>query len=603
MRQALTVWLAHFVVFALFAGATVHSPLAFAFALCAVFFQASLLSLPMFGLAHLSTLDLEARWTLSIKISLYILGLALLILLFANYTLNSMYGFFIDSFVLNLMTTPGGTAALGASKSTYFTVGCISGSIVSLYVLVINIVPVERLFQWIMGRQKMIALSLVAVFLGQAIMYAVSDFKSYTPILITADRIAWYQPVTSKSFLKRIGVERSRTVWTKSKSFADSEFAYPRLPTKPAALDQPFNIVWLTAESWRADMLNAETMPYTYNFAQDNQHFLRHYSTGNGTRMGIFGQFYGLSGRFWFPALKYQRGPLMLDFLQSAGYDFRAFTSANFTYPEFEKTVWLKIPKEQLHSDQKGPSWQRDERNVSRLIEFMESARDPFFEFLFFESTHANYTFPEDKALLQDYIDDFDYLATDITGSIEKIKNRYINASHFLDGQFQRVIESLERQEKLDSTIVVITGDHGEEFMENGRWGHNSTFSNPQIRVPLVIHMPQKSPRQFTAMTSHLDLPATIMSAVGAKDFEESFTMGQDLLIENYIKDYAIVSDWHGDAIVTNNYKFSLSDKANTRNKSLSYSDDASVNAAKDLPAEIASALGGFISDSSRFRR
>lgn len=603
MRQALTVWLAHLVVFALFAGATVHSPLAFAFALCAVLIQASLLSLPMFVLAHLSTLDLQPKLTLGIKMALPLMGLALLILLFANYTLDSMYGFFIDSFVINLMTTPGGTAALGASKSTYFTVGCIAGSIVSLYVLAINIVPIERLFQWILGRQKTIALSLAAIFLGQAMMYAVSDFKSYTPILIAADRIAWYQPVTSKSSLKRIGVERSRTVWAKSESFADSEFSYPRLPKKSAALEQPFNIVWLTAESWRADMLNAETMPYTYKFAQANQHFLRHYSTGNGTRMGIFGQFYGLSGRFWFPALKYQRGPLMLDFLQSAGYDLRAFTSANFTYPEFDKTVWLNIPKEHLHSDQKGTSWQRDERNVSRLIEFMERAQSPFFEFLFFESTHANYTFPEDKALLQDYIDDFDYLATDITGSIEKIKNRYINASHFLDSQFKRVIESLEIQGKLDSTIVVITGDHGEEFMENGRWGHNSTFSNPQIRVPLVIHMPQKSPRQFTAMTSHLDLPATIMSAAGAKGFKKSFTMGQDLLIASSIKDYVIVSDWHGDAVVTNNYKFSLSDKANTRNKSLSHSDDTPVDATKDLPAEITSALGGFISDSSRFRR
>ena len=197
----------------------------------------------MFVLAHLSTLDLEPKLTLGIRIALPLMGLALLILLFANYTLDSMYGFFIDSFVINLMTTPGGTAALGASNSTYFTVGCIAGSIVSLYVLVINIVPIEKLFQWILGRPKTIALSLATVFLGQAMMYAVSDFKSYTPILITADRIAWYQPVTSKSFLKRIGVERSRKVWAKSKSFADSEFAYPRLPTKPAALEQPFNIV------------------------------------------------------------------------------------------------------------------------------------------------------------------------------------------------------------------------------------------------------------------------------------------------------------------------------------------------------------------------
>lgn len=603
MRQALTVWLAHLVVFAIFARAAVHSPLAFGFALCAVIVQASLLSLPMFVLAHASTIKSKPKLRLSAQIALPIVGLILLILLFANYTLNSMYGFFIDSFVINLMTTPGGAAALGASNSTYFTVGCLAACIVSLYVLIINIVPIETLFRWLPARWKTIAVCLGAVFLGQSLMYALSDYKSYTPILITADRIAWYQPVTSKSILKRMGIERSRTVWPESKDFADSEFSYPRLSIDSGVVERPYNIVWLTAESWRADMLNPETMPYTYAFAQRNQHFLRHYSTGNGTRMGIFGQFYGLSGRFWFPALKYQRSPLMLDLLQQAGYDIRAFTSANFTYPEFDKTVWLNIPAEQLHSDQKGPSWRRDERNVSRLIDFLKSAQSPFFEFMFFESTHANYTFPEKTALLGDYVEDFDYLATNIRGSIGKIKNRYINASHFLDSQFKRVIEALKQTGQLENTIVVITGDHGEEFMENGRWGHNSTFSDQQIRVPLVIHVPDKSPQEFKTMTSHIDLPATVMGGIQANAFRSEYTMGTDLLAKNYARKSTVVSDWHGDALITSRYKFSLSDKANVRQQPLSYSDDTAASASASLPAEITAALTDLISENSRFRR
>ena len=40
--------------------------------------------------------------------------------------------------------------------------------------------------------------------------------------------------------------------------------------------------------SLRADLLNAETMPATWQFAADKHRFTAHYSGGNGTRAGMF---------------------------------------------------------------------------------------------------------------------------------------------------------------------------------------------------------------------------------------------------------------------------------------------------------------------------
>jgi membrane-anchored protein YejM (alkaline phosphatase superfamily) len=74
--------------------------------------------------------------------------------------------------------------------------------------------------------------------------------------------------------------------------------------------------------------------------------------------------------------------------------------------------------------------------------------------------------------------------------TLEHLDGFYINASNHLDYQFSRIISTLKKEDLLKETIVIITGDHGEEFMENGRWGHNSTFSQQQIRVPLLIHIP-----------------------------------------------------------------------------------------------------------------
>ena len=98
------------------------------------------------------------------------------------------------------------------------------------------------------------------------------------------------------------------------------------------------------------------------------------------------------------------------------------------------------------------------------------------------------------------YRDDINYATLnkeDLRNEIVPIKNRYLNAVHHLDSQFARVFAYLKEKNLLDSTIVILLGDHGEEFMEHGYWGHNSTFVNEQIRTPLVIWMPGQAPKTF----------------------------------------------------------------------------------------------------------
>ena len=55
---------------------------------------------------------------------------------------------------------------------------------------------------------------------------------------------------------------------------------------------------------------------------------------------------------------------------------------------------------------------------------------------MFFEATHANYTFPLDGALSDDYLKDLDYVSTDFKKNIAGIKARYVNSAHFLGETF-----------------------------------------------------------------------------------------------------------------------------------------------------------------------
>ncbi|MEX2130398.1 MAG: sulfatase-like hydrolase/transferase, partial [Pseudohongiellaceae bacterium] len=309
---------------------------------------------------------------------------------------------------------------------------------------------------------------------------------------------------------------------------------------------QPYNIVWLVAESWRADSLNPRVMPNTHTFAINNLWFQEHYSGGNGTRMGMFTQFYGIYGSYWFDMLQTRTPPVLMNYLQQQGYQFKAFTSSAFTYPEFDKTIFSALPQESLVAYSEGHGWQRDQKNTTDMISFIESASEPFFTFMFFESSHANYYFPDEDIITSDYLEDFNYLTTDIGDDINRIHNRYRNATHHLDRQFARVFDALEQNGLMNNTIVIVTGDHGEEFMENGRWGHNSTFSQQQIRVPLLLHIPNEGAQRIEKMTSHLDLPATVLSVLHAGLPEAQFSFGMNLLDPAYKRDYTVVSDWHG---------------------------------------------------------
>lgn len=485
---------------------------------------------------------------------------------------------------------------MGASPSTHWTLLFIAVVVAVFLWIFLSRMPLERLWP---GRLKAryLCSSLVVVMLSQASWYAWADYRYDRSILQVADRVIWYVPVTAQHLFEQMGISAQRPNDVYDMSAGGGDIDYPELDAK---LTSPYNIVWLVAESWRADMLTPEIMPETWAFAQKSNRFINHYSGGNGTRMGMFSQFYGLYGSYWFDFLNEGRPPVLMELLRRNQYSLKAYTSSRFSYPEFDKTIFARLSDDQLQSYTEGAGWERDRKNVSDMLTYIESAGDPFFSFMFFESAHANYYFPPESVIAPDYLEDFNYLTVDIEENIERIRARYINATHHLDSQLGRVFRSLEESGKLDNTIVIVTGDHGEEFMEKGRWGHNSTFSQEQIRVPLLVHVPESTGRVHRGMTSHLDLPATVLALLGVDADPSTYSYGNNLLGADFSRHYAVVSDWHGNTLVTPDVKLIFSKKG------ASYADVATD--LHDGPVDLAqtgldyrSALGKFANELQRF--
>ena len=59
--------------------------------------------------------------------------------------------------------------------------------------------------------------------------------------------------------------------------------------------------------------------------------------------------------------------------------------------------------------------------------------------------------------------------------------------------------------------MVVLTADHGEEFLEHGHVKHCRTLFDTSIKIPYVIHIPGAPARAVAAPVQNLDLVPTIL--------------------------------------------------------------------------------------------
>ncbi|MFT4537797.1 MAG: membrane-anchored protein YejM (alkaline phosphatase superfamily) [Planctomycetota bacterium] len=318
----------------------------------------------------------------------------------------------------------------------------------------------------------------------------------------------------------------------------DAAIIYPRSEPKWLEQAEPKrpNVLLLVIDSWRKDMFSPEMTPELTHWAKDARVFDDHLSGGNGTRFGVFAMLYGLHGSYWFPVLEARRSPVLLDSLQSFGYEMQVFSAASMNFPEFRDTAWVNF-QENVHDDYPEEfSHQRDQRVADDVASFFadrstRSQRDPFFCFVLIDAPHQPYHNPGGP--FEPTVEKLDYIELATTTDpelVEKVFNRYKNSVLHADKTAGRVLQALHDSGLDDETLVIITGDHGEEFQECGYWGHTSNFTPEQLEVPFLVRGPGVEPGLESRATSHLDVPGTLMEMLGADPASRpGYALGADL--------------------------------------------------------------------------
>ena len=105
-------------------------------------------------------------------------------------------------------------------------------------------------------------------------------------------------------------------------------------------------------------------------------------------------------------------------------------------------------------------------------------------------------------------------------------KDRYEGEIVNADREVGRLLDYIESKLARD-TIIVFTGDHGEEFKDHGGHYHGSTLYEEQVRVPLIIKVPGAKPGRIKAPVSLVDIAPTVLELLGVEP--PAHMVGQDL--------------------------------------------------------------------------
>jgi arylsulfatase A-like enzyme len=100
-------------------------------------------------------------------------------------------------------------------------------------------------------------------------------------------------------------------------------------------------------------------------------------------------------------------------------------------------------------------------------------------------------------------------------GGINRFIDLYDAQIRYVDKMFGYLLHKLMELDILKDTLVVVTADHGQQFMEHGYYGHHSGLYDELIHVPLIIIGPRLKSQIITQQVSLLDLAPTILDMAG----------------------------------------------------------------------------------------
>jgi arylsulfatase A-like enzyme len=165
------------------------------------------------------------------------------------------------------------------------------------------------------------------------------------------------------------------------------------------------------------------------------------------------------------------------------------------------------------------------EHVFSRALELVDRGPSPMFLWVHVMEPHSPYTPPESARRELPPIEPPSIvpLAVEIPPWIVVGENRNLRLYESLydgeirsaDAAFGRFVTALRARGRWQKTALVLTADHGEQFMEHGGFEHNTNLHDELVHVPLIMHVPGLYPHFVQGQAQLIDVMPTLVALAG----------------------------------------------------------------------------------------
>lgn len=479
------------------------------------------------------------------------LSTLLLIFFVANGKVYSLYRFHINGFVLDMLF--GGAAG---DVFQFDTALYIKAS-TEILLLATIMVAIWFLCRFIYRKTNYVAAVPVTVtlliLLAFSHLYHAYSAAAKTPgVIRSALAIPYNAPLTANRLMLRLGVISKEDMTLNMGGGEGSGLQYPLTPIEAVPDSVQKNIVLIVIDSWNRNAWNGDVSPNLWEFSKKCSNFENHLSSGNGTTGSLIGMFFSLPASYKDDLDISGTQPLLIDQLIANGYDIKPFASASLVHPPFGRMFFSNVPDLRIESEG-STVYDRDCDITDDFIDYIDSEQKvPFFSFLFYDLAHGCEMPAERNHPFTPAWEYPDYLELNNDTDPLPFWNLYRNSLFQIDSLAGKVLTKLEEKKLLENTIVIITGDHGQEFNENKKnyWGHGGNFSPVQIRVPFMIFDAGKGIETYRHRTTHYDVAPTLMKEyLGVKNPIEDIAVGH-LMTDPCNRDWHYVGDYGNYAFV-----------------------------------------------------
>lgn len=448
-----------------------------------------------------------------------------------GYVFN-IYRFHINGFVLQLV--------LGAGANVFtFGTGVVLKFI--FLVLLVAITPyiiitkaTFKLHDRIKRKSIMIS-SFVFLFfvVFSHIGHAVAAGKRQVSVQKSATILPYFFPLTMNSLLLKMGIT-DKNDFVEFENLETSDINYPKAEILYNENTPKYNILYILIDSWNPDTFNSEVTPEIFKFSEKGNIFTNHYSSSSGTHGSIFGLFFGAPLTYKKDFQLADKSPVLIDQLIEHNYDIEVFPSAIFTAPPFHEEIFKRVKTINTLVPGDTP-FERDSTITKMTLEYIKERKEdkPFFAFTFYDTAHAMSVPASHNKQFTPAWAEADYMALNNTIDRTPFFNMYKNCVYYVDSLVGQLIREIEDEGLLENTVIIITGDHSQEFNENKKnyWGHGSNYTQWQTKIPFIIYYPNiEANKTFNHMTTHYDISSTTLTNfLGVTNPYSDFSIGVNL--------------------------------------------------------------------------